>query len=75
MTMAYLSTVKAFSPQKLKKPTDISLLEISSSNQAKVKLTLDTCSSKYFSTFTFLSSIIAQAPSSYSLDVISRNLS
>lgn len=26
MTIAYLSTVKAFSPQKLKKPTHVSLL-------------------------------------------------
>lgn len=39
--MTYLPTVKAFSPQKLKKPTHVNLLEIfiSSSHETKVKHT------------------------------------
>lgn len=47
--MTYLPTVKAFSPQKLKKPTHVNLLEIFiSSHETKVKRTPHTCNSKCF---------------------------
>lgn len=37
MTMTYLPTVKAFSPQKLKKPTHVNLLEIFISSPMRPK--------------------------------------
>lgn len=75
MTITYLPTVKAFSPQKLEKPTHVNLLEIfiSSSHETKVK-THPTPATP--SAFCFhLSSMTVRALPSYSLDVTSGNVS